>query len=86
MLDATLARQQLANSLYRAGNMSENSFLYYDNELRRVQQQVKKRKRNAHEQYLTLLNMLGMNSHQAITLPDQLPVLPTEKLTLADLL
>lgn len=86
MLDATLARQQLANSLYRAGNMSENSFLYYDNELRRVQQQVKKRERHAHEQYLRLLNMLGMHSHHAIALPDKLPVLPTEKLAHADLL
>lgn len=86
MLDATLARQQLANSLYRAGNMSENSFLYYDNELRRVQQQVKKRERKAHEKNLELLNMLGMDSHNEITLPNQLPVLPAEKFTHIDLL
>jgi cobalt-zinc-cadmium efflux system outer membrane protein len=86
MLEATLARQQLANSLYRAGNMSENSYLYYDNELRRVQQQVKKREHNAHEKNLVLLNMMGMDSHKAITLPNQLPVLPTEKLMHADLL
>lgn len=86
MLDATLARQQLAHSLYRAGNMSENSFLYYDNELRRVQQQVKKRERKAHQKHLELLNMLGLDSHHAITLPDQLPVMPAEKFIHADLL
>jgi outer membrane protein TolC len=86
MLDATLARQQLANSLYRAGNMSENSFLYYDNELRRVQQQVKKRERKAQEKQFELLNLLGMDSHQSITLPKQLPVLPAEKLSHSDLL
>lgn len=86
MLDATLARQQLANSLYRAGNMSENSFLYYDNELRRIQQQVKKRERKVQEKQLELLNMLGMDSHHTIKLPDQLPVLPGEKLSHSDLL
>lgn len=86
MLDATLARQQLGNSLYRAGNMSENSFLYYDNELRRVQQQVKKRERKAQEKQLELLNMLGMDSHSSIKLPNQLPVLPAEKMSHADLL
>ena len=85
MLDATLARQQLAKSLYHAGNMSEDSFLYYDNELRRVQQQVKKRERNAQEKYFELLNMLGMESHHTITLPDQLPALPTEKFSHTDL-
>ena len=86
MLDATLARQQLGNSLYRAGNMSENSFLYYDNELRRVQQQVKKRERKAQEKELELLNMLGMNSHSSIKLPNQLPVLPAEKMSHSELL
>ncbi len=86
MLDATLARQQLANSLYRAGNMSENSFLYYDNELRRVQQQVKKRKRKAQEKNLELLNMIGLSSNQPIKLANQLPVLPTEKFAHAELL
>lgn len=86
MLDATLARQQLAKSLYRAGNISENSFLYYDNELRRVQQQVKKRARKAQEKHVKLLNMLGMDSHHAITLPDQLPVLPAEKFSHTDLI
>jgi outer membrane protein TolC len=85
MLDATLARQQLSSSLYRAGNMSENSFLYYDNELRRVQQQVKKRERKAQEKHFELLNMLGMDSHHTITLPDQLPVLPAEKFSHTDL-
>lgn len=86
MLEATLARQQLANSLYRAGNMSENNFLFYDNELRRVKQQVKKREYKMLEKQLELLNMLGMNSTQAITLPDQLPILPAEHFAHADLL
>ena len=86
MLEATLARQQLANSLYRAGNLSENNFLFYDNELRRVKQHVKKREYKMLEKQLELLNMLGMNSTQAITLPDQLPILPAEHFAHADLL
>lgn len=86
MLDATLARQQLANSLYRAGNMSENSFLYYDIELRRVQQQIKKRERKAQEKYLELLNMIGMDSKQQVELPDQLPALPAEEFAHTELL
>ncbi len=78
MLDATLARQQLAISLYRAGNMSENSFLYYDNELRRVQQQVNKRELSAQEKYFDLLNLLGLNSTRKLHLPNQLPIISTE--------
>ena len=85
MLEATLARQQLADSLYRAGNMSENSFLYYDNELRRVKQQVKKRERTMQDKQLELLNLLGMDSHRSVTLPNQLPILPAEHFTHADL-
>jgi cobalt-zinc-cadmium efflux system outer membrane protein len=86
MLDATLARQQLANSLYRAGNMSENSFLYYDNEARRVQQQTKKRERRAQEKQLELLNIMGLESSQSISLPLHLPILPSETFTHANLL
>lgn len=86
MLDATLARQQLADSLYRAGNMSENSFLYYDNEARRVQQQEKKRERKARGQYFELLKTMGLNSNHAIKLPTQLPTLPNEIFSHAELL
>lgn len=86
MLDTTLARQQLANSLYRAGNMSENGFLYYDNEFRRAQQQVKKRERKAQEKVFALLNTIGLSSTQSIKLPKQLPVLPAEKFAHTDLL
>lgn len=86
MLAATLARQHLADSLYRAGNMSENSFLYYDNEARRVQQQVKKRERKAQEKYLELLNLIGLDSSKSIVLPTQLPVLTAEKFDHSSLL
>ena len=86
MLEATFARQQLANSLYRAGNMSENSFLYYDNELRRVQQQVKKRERKVQEKTLELLNRIGLSSTQVIKLPNQLPILPIETFAHTELL
>ena len=78
MLEATLARQQLANSLYHAGNMSENSFLYYDNELRRAQQQVNKRELRAQEKYLDLLNLLGLSSTQQLHLLGQLPIISAE--------
>lgn len=80
MLEATEARQQLALSLYRAGNMSENTFLSYDNELRHAQQQLEKRQATAYEKRLQLLAFIGLPSSHTIDLPTQLPVLPTERL------
>lgn len=79
MLEATRARQQLALSLYRAGNISENNFLSYDNELRRVQQQLEKRQTLAYEKQLVLLNHIGLASTQSIELATQLPLLPVEQ-------
>lgn len=79
MLEATTARQQLALSLYRAGNMAENSFLSYDNELRRAQQQMEKRQTIAYEQRLELLNLIGLPSTEAIEFAAELPLLPNEK-------
>lgn len=78
MLEATIARQQLALSLYRAGNMSENNFLSYDNELRRAQQQMEKRQTIAYEKHLELLNLIGLSSTETIEFAAQLPALPTE--------
>lgn len=86
MLEATKARQQLALSLYRAGNMSENNFLYYDNELRRVQQQMEKRQAVAYEKQLVLLNYIGLPSSEELDLPVQLPALPSESFNHARLL
>jgi outer membrane protein TolC len=86
MLEATQARQQLALSLYRAGNMSENNFLYYDNELRRVQQQTEKRQSIAYEKQLVLLNFIGLPSTQRMDVPTQLPALPAETITHSQLL
>lgn len=86
MYDATLARQQLAHSLYTAGNISENNFLFYDNELRRIQQQTKQREREAQEHYLALLNLIGLDSTQVLKLPAQLSVLPNDQFTHAQLL
>lgn len=80
MLEATQARQQLALSLYRAGNMSENIFLSYDNELRRAQQQLEKRQATAYEKRVQLLAFIGLPSSLAINLPTQMPGLPAEDL------
>ncbi len=78
MLEATIARQQLALSLYQAGNLSENNFLSYDNELRRAQQQMEKRQTIAYEKRLELLNLIGLSSSEKIEFATQLPALPTE--------
>ncbi|MEN0037445.1 MAG: TolC family protein [Cellvibrio sp.] len=85
MFDATRARQQLADSMYRAGNLSENNFLFYDNELRRVQQQVKQRELKAQKSYLKLLNVIGLDSTQVVILPTQLPLLPSDDFSHATL-
>ena len=86
MLEATRARQQLALGLYRAGNMSENNFLYYDNELRRVQQQMEKRQTIAYEKQLVLLNFIGLPSTWRMDVPAQLPALPADSITHSQLL
>jgi outer membrane protein, heavy metal efflux system len=78
MYQAVRARQQLALSLYWAGNMSENNFLYYDNELRRTQLKTQRRQQIAQEKQLTLLNFIGLTSSQEMNLATQLPVLPQE--------
>lgn len=78
VLDAAKAQMQLAHSLYSAGNMAENNFLYYDNELRRVQQQFNQRQLAAKNTRLTLLNFIGLPSSSQLTLPTQLPALQAE--------
>ncbi|WP_039913715.1 TolC family protein, partial [Cellvibrio mixtus] len=86
LLEATTARQQLALSLYRAGNLSENNFLAYDNELRRARQQMEKRQTIAYEKRLELLNLIGLPSIENIEFAAQLPALPTEKFNHSQLL
>ncbi len=86
MLQAAIARQQLALSLYRAGNMSENTFLAYDNELRRAQQQIEKRQTQAYEKRLELLNFIGLPSTHALDLAAQLPLIPDETFSHSQLL
>lgn len=86
MLQATTARQQLAQSLYRAGNISENDFLAYDNELRRAQQQLEKRQTIAYDKQLTLLKLIGLPSSTQLDLPVELPLLPDETFSHRDLL
>ena len=78
MYQATLARQQLALSLYQAGNLSENNFLYYDNELRLAQKNLEERKANAQNSLLQLMNSLGLPSATPLRLPVQLTALPEE--------
>lgn len=78
MLEATKAKQQLALSLYQAGNMSENNFLFYENELRRMEQQLEKRQAFAYETQLKLLHFIGLESHHRLNIPGRLPPLPNE--------
>ena len=79
LVEAATAKQQLAQSLYTAGNLSENDFLAYDNDLRRAQQQLEKRQSIAYEKQLQLLNFIGLESHKAINLPAQLSPLPSDR-------
>lgn len=86
LYQATQARQQLALALFQAGNMSENNFLYYDNELRSVQQALEKRKADVRNTELQLLNRLGLPSTVSISLPTQLSSIPEEIFSHATLL
>ncbi len=79
VLDAAKAQQELALSLYRAGNMAENQFLYYDNELRRIQQQFNRHRHKAQEKRISLLNLMGLSSDTPIKLPDRLPPMPEHR-------
>lgn len=78
VFDATKARQALAAALYKAGNMSESNFLYYDNELRNLQRQINKRELTANQKRLELMAFIGLPSAQPLLLPKQLPLLPDE--------
>jgi outer membrane protein, heavy metal efflux system len=86
LYQVTQARQQLALALLQAGNMPENKFLYFDNELRSVQQTLEKRKADARQAELNLLNRLGLPSAVAISLPAQLSTVPEENFSHAALL
>lgn len=78
VFEATKARQALAAALYKAGNMSESNFLYYDNELRNLQRQINKRELTANQKRLELMAFIGLQSAQPLLLPKQLPLLPEE--------
>lgn len=73
VLEAIKAQQALALSLYRAGNMAENQFLYYDNELRHQQQAWNERKLNSEQKRIQLLTHLGLASNSELELPQRLP-------------
>lgn len=79
MYQATLARRELALSLWRAGNMSENNFLYYDNEFNRSKQSLEKRKQAAQQAKWKLQGLIGLSPDQAVSIPNQLPQLPDEE-------
>jgi outer membrane protein, heavy metal efflux system len=85
LYQATQARQQLALALLQAGNIAENNFLYYDNELRSVQQTLEKRKTDRRDAELRLLNRLGLPSTIEINLPTQLTSIPEENFSHATL-
>lgn len=78
ILEATKARQALAAALYKAGNMSESNFLYYDNELRNLQRQINKRTLAANQKQLALKTFIGLESTHPVSLPQQLPHIPEE--------
>jgi outer membrane protein TolC len=80
VLAASKAQQALALSLYRAGNMAENQFLYYDNELRHQQQAWNERKLTAEQKRIQLLTNLGLASTSELELPQHLPLLSNQGL------
>jgi cobalt-zinc-cadmium efflux system outer membrane protein len=79
MHQASLARQQLALAMYQAGNISENKFLYYEQELQLAQQTLQQRQARARQKQFELANLLGLSSSQLPALPQQLPALPKEE-------
>jgi outer membrane protein, heavy metal efflux system len=85
MYQATTARRELALSLWRAGNMSENNFLYYDNELNRSKQSLEKRKQLAQQTKWKLQGLIGLSPEQEVSIPNQLPQLPDEEFSVTQL-
>lgn len=85
MYEATLARRELALSLWRAGNMSENNFLYYDNEFNRSKQSLEKRKQAAQQAKWKLQGLIGLLPGQEVSIPNQLPQLPNEEFSVTQL-
>jgi cobalt-zinc-cadmium efflux system outer membrane protein len=71
--DAILARQQLAASIYAAGNMSEANYLYYEQERQGALRKLQKHKLQAQQQQSELAYQLGLNSTQQFILPYKLP-------------
>jgi outer membrane protein TolC len=73
LYDAILARQQLAASIYDAGNMSEANYLYYEQERQSALRKLQKRKLQSQQQQSELAYQLGLNSTQQFILPFKLP-------------
>ncbi len=85
MFEATTARRELALSLWRAGNMSENNFLYYDNELNRSKQSLEKRKQTAQQEKWKLQGLIGLSPEHQLLIPHQLTALPDEQFSVDEL-
>lgn len=71
--DTLLARQQLAASIYAAGNMSEVNYLFYEQERQNALRKLQERKLLAEQKQLELGYHLGLSPSQSFLLPDELP-------------
>lgn len=71
--ETLLARQQLAESIYKAGNMSEVNYLFHEQERQTAWRKLQERKVQAEEKHKELGFHLGFNSTQVFLLPAHLP-------------
>ena len=71
--ETLLARQQLAESIYKAGNMSEVNYLFHEQERQTAWRKLQERKLQAEQKHKELGYHLGFNPSQAFLLPAHLP-------------
>lgn len=77
--DTLLARQQLAASIYAAGNMSEVNYLFYEQERQNALRKLQERKLQAEQKQLELGYQLGLTPSRSFVLPGELPNPPMEE-------
>ena len=78
LLDAATAKQQLAESLFNAGNISELDYLAHLSSAQEQQRALVHQQEQVLQTQAELNYLLGLDAGQNAQLPEQLPALPDE--------
>lgn len=85
LLDAAQAKQKLAESLFKAGNISELDYLAHLSDYQEQERAFVHEQEEVSQTQVELNYLLGLNSSQNAELPEQLPSLPNESFNAAQL-